>query len=296
MKKIFAGMFIPTLLTALAISACTPGRAQTKQNVNNEREIVGVDDYNFEDNNTTSNRGNTNQKVAYTADTGPRGTAEYSGNEKFYQKGLASWYGREFQGKTTASGERFNMNEYSAAHKELPFGTLIDVKNIKSGKTVRVKVNDRGPYRGNRIVDLSYAAGNDLGFVRDGETMVGINIIKWGDGARKNAEQADIADRPLIIEPAANDYDEEYVAPPRVRSENSAAQINKSLQTGAFYSQHNAENFKKKLEPIVNKPVVIIKSDELYKVRIEGFSSISDMNKVKKILEEENIPSFTVTE
>jgi len=295
MKKILGGIFIPTLLVTLMVSACAPGRAQTKQNINNERDIAGVDDYSFEDNSIAPARNSTNQNVSYAAETGPQGASEYTGVEKFYQKGLASWYGREFQGKTTASGERFNMNEYSAAHKELPFGTLIDVKNLKSGKTVRVKVNDRGPYRDNRIVDLSYAAANELGFIRDGEVLVGINIIQWGDGARKSAESADITGRPTIIEPTVNDYDEEYVAPSGGKYGNSA-QINKSLQTGAFYSQQNAENFKKKLESLVNKPVVIVKNDELYKVRVEGFESASDMNRVKKILELENISSFTVTE
>jgi len=297
MKKIFAGIFIPTLLAALMVSACTPGKAQTKQNINNEREIAGGNDYNFEDKSAASIRNNVNQKVNYVAETGPQATTEYTGSEKFYQKGLASWYGREFQGKTTASGERFNMNEYTAAHKELPFGTLVDIKNVKNGKTVRVKINDRGPYRDNRIVDLSYAAANELGFIRDGETMVGINIIQWGDGARKSAESAsaDITGRPSIVEPTVNDYDDEE-ASPRGRGKNSSTQINRSLQTGAFYSQQNAENFRKKLEAITNKPVTIIKSDELYKVRIEGFDSTNDINRVKKMLESENIPSFAVTE
>ena len=291
MKKIFAGLFIPTLLITLMVSACTPGRAQTKQNIDNERETAAVEDYSFEGGNAPA-RGSTNKQVSYAAETGPQAAAEYTGNEKFYQKGLASWYGREFQGKTTASGERFNMNEYSAAHKELPFGTLIDVRNIKNGKTVRVKVNDRGPYRDNRIVDLSYAAANDLGFVRDGETMVGINIIQWGDGARKSTESADITDKtPLIVEPTINDYDEAYIP-----SRGKGGHINKSLQTGAFYSQQNAENFRKKLETLTNKPVVVIKSDDLYKVRVEGFDSTSDIDRTRKILESENIPSFTVTE
>ena len=294
MKKILTGLFIPSLLITLMVSACTPGRAQTKQNINNERETAAVEDYSFEDSATAPAGNNTNQKVSYVAETGPQASTEYTGSEKFYQKGLASWYGREFQGKTTASGERFNMNEYSAAHKELPFGTLIDVKNLKNGKTVRVKVNDRGPYRDNRIVDLSYASANDLGFIRDGEAMVGINIIQWGDGARKSTNSADITDRtPLIIEPAINEYDEEYSS---YKKGGNSAQINKSLQTGAFYSQQNAENFRKKLEVLTNKPVVVVKSDDLYKVRVEGFDSTSDINRVKKILESENIPSFTVTE
>ena len=65
----------------------------------------------------------------------------------FFQTGLASWYGREFNGKATASGERFDMNDSTAAHKTLPFGTIVEVTNLENGKSTRVKINDRGPYR-----------------------------------------------------------------------------------------------------------------------------------------------------
>jgi rare lipoprotein A (peptidoglycan hydrolase) len=87
--------------------------------------------------------------------------------EKFYQKGYASWYGREFHGKATASGEKFDMNEMTAAHKTLPFGTILEVRNLENGKSVRVKINDRGPYRGNRIIDLSYAGAKEIGMVKN---------------------------------------------------------------------------------------------------------------------------------
>ena len=71
--------------------------------------------------------------------------------------GIAGWYGQEFAGRTTANGEIFDPLIMTAAHRELPFGTIVDVKNPKSGATVRVRVNDRGPYIGNRLIDLSYA-------------------------------------------------------------------------------------------------------------------------------------------
>src|SRR6266566_9456573 len=72
--------------------------------------------------------------------------------------GVASWYGQEFAGRTTANGEIFDPMMLTAAHRSLPFGTIVEVKNTKSSKLVRVRINDRGPYVGDRLIDLSYAA------------------------------------------------------------------------------------------------------------------------------------------
>jgi rare lipoprotein A len=88
------------------------------------------------------------------------------------QCGTASWYGPGFNGKKAASGERFNQNAMTAAHKTLPFGTKLKVTNEKTGKSVTVKVNDRGPYRGGRIIDLSKAAASQLGIVGAGTGKV----------------------------------------------------------------------------------------------------------------------------
>ena len=74
------------------------------------------------------------------------------------QAGMASWYGGKFHGRTTASGERYNMNALTAAHKTLPFGTKVKVTNKKNGKSVVVKINDRGPFIKGRVIDLSRAA------------------------------------------------------------------------------------------------------------------------------------------
>lgn len=88
------------------------------------------------------------------------------------QCGTASWYGPGFNGKKAASGERFNQNAMTAAHKSLPFGTRLKVTNQKTGKSVMVKVNDRGPYHGGRILDLSKAAASQLGIVNAGTGKV----------------------------------------------------------------------------------------------------------------------------
>ena len=86
----------------------------------------------------------------------------------FSEEGVGSWYGRSHQGKTTADGERFNMRAFTAAHRSLPFDTVLRVTNLDTGQKVKVRVNDRGPYVGGRIIDLSDAAAKALGMHEDG--------------------------------------------------------------------------------------------------------------------------------
>ncbi|GAB2184711.1 septal ring lytic transglycosylase RlpA family protein [Roseibium sp. LAB1] len=87
----------------------------------------------------------------------------------YQQCGKASWYKL---GGTTASGERANPNQLTAAHRSLPFGTLVDVTNLANGKTVTVRINDRGPFANGRVIDVTWAAAKELGFVRRGITRV----------------------------------------------------------------------------------------------------------------------------
>ena len=88
------------------------------------------------------------------------------------QCGGASWYGPGFHGKKAASGERFNENAMTAAHRSLPFGTVVSVVDQRTGKSVQVKINDRGPFHKGRIIDLSKAAATKLGFRNAGTTKV----------------------------------------------------------------------------------------------------------------------------
>ncbi len=92
--------------------------------------------------------------------------------------GLASYYGEEWHGGPTASGEKFDMNALTAAHKTLPFGTKVKVTNIENGKSVQVRVNDRGPFVEGRIIDLSYAAAKKIGMIKTGVVKVKVEVIK----------------------------------------------------------------------------------------------------------------------
>lgn len=90
---------------------------------------------------------------------------------------MASWYGKKYHGRPTASGEIFDMYKLTAAHQKLPLGTRVKVTNLKNRKTVVVKVNDRGPFRKGRILDLSYGAAGKIGMLEDGVVKVKIEII-----------------------------------------------------------------------------------------------------------------------
>ncbi len=97
-------------------------------------------------------------------------------------RGLASWYGKDFHGKATANGEIYDMHGLTAAHRELPLGTVVDVKHLDNNRTVRVRINDRGPFIRGRIIDLSYGAAKQVGMVNEGVARVAIRIVSVGGG------------------------------------------------------------------------------------------------------------------
>jgi|SRR5580700_5501164 rare lipoprotein A len=118
-----------------------------------------------------------------------------SPKSKAYQVGTASWYGEQFQGKQTASGELFDMRDFTAAHPKLPLGTYVKVTNLRNGKAVVVRINDRGPVVDGRIIDLSYNAARALGFKQLGLQTVRLDIYQ-----PTNYKPANMA----LLEPVAN--------------------------------------------------------------------------------------------
>lgn len=99
-------------------------------------------------------------------------------DRSYNRVGMASWYGKQFHGKTTASGRRYNMYEMTAAHTTLPTGTQVKVTNLANGRSVIVVITDRGPFSKKRIIDLSYAAAKHLGFVNQGTAKVRVTMHK----------------------------------------------------------------------------------------------------------------------
>ncbi len=98
------------------------------------------------------------------------------GRRGFEQSGIASWYGPGFHGKTTANGETYDMEAMTAAHRQLPFGSIVEVHNRDNGRRTRVRINDRGPFVRGRIIDLSKAAARDLGMLGSGTARVRIRV------------------------------------------------------------------------------------------------------------------------
>jgi len=112
-----------------------------------------------------------------------KGTKKSTFNKsKTVYKGISSYYGPKFHGKLTACGEIFDMYGVTAAHKEFPFNTVVRVTNEKNGKSLLIRINDRGPYIAGRILDCSFGAAKKLGFVGEGTAKVKIEILEWGDG------------------------------------------------------------------------------------------------------------------
>lgn len=136
------------------------------------------------------------------------------------QRGKASWYGPGFHGRKTANGERFNMNELTAAHKTLPFGTRVVVRNPSNGKQVTVRINDRGPYAHGRIIDLSKAAAHEIGLLGRGHGSVELHSLGRAKAApstataRSRVKQPDAAP---VVE-ARDDHDREKAEPLAVTS------------------------------------------------------------------------------
>lgn len=99
-------------------------------------------------------------------------------DRSYDQTGMASWYGKQFHGKPTATGRKFNMYEMTAAHTTLPTGTQVRVTNLTNGRSVIVVIADRGPFSKKRIIDLSYAAAKHLGFINQGTVRVRVTYVK----------------------------------------------------------------------------------------------------------------------
>jgi rare lipoprotein A len=165
-------------------------------------------------------------------------------------RGVASWYGRRYHGKMTSSGELYDMYGMSAAHTTLPIPSYVRVTNLANGRSVVVRVNDRGPFIDSRLIDLSYTAAHKLGILNGGSAMVEVESILPGETAPVVAAQPDAAPGAVVTvlqrepEPAASPLplpDPQPVAATPVPVTRDAGGY--YLQLGAFGSQENAETF-----------------------------------------------------
>ncbi|MBW1667462.1 MAG: septal ring lytic transglycosylase RlpA family protein [Deltaproteobacteria bacterium] len=185
----------------------------------------------------------------------------------FVQYGRASWYGRKFHGRLTASGEVYNMHALTAAHKTLPLGTVVRVVNLTNGKSAVVRVNDRGPFVKNRIIDLSYAAAKKIGLVGPGVAEVKIT----GLGKQVGLTRSGGTLTPLVAVP-------------------NFTQGVFAIQVGAFLEKGNALHLAERLRAIYDYVDVSIYIDEsrtkLYRVRVSRAKSLTSAAQIEQKLED----------
>ncbi len=163
--------------------------------------------------------------------------------------GVASWYGKDFHGKKTSNGEVYNMNDMTAAHKTLPMNTMLKVTNIKNNKNVVVRVNDRGPFVGTRIIDLSYLAATRLELVANGTGPVALEVIGFAG----------------VVAPAG--------------SEKQSVEVDDYfVQIGAFRNKEGAQKFAQSNTNLNNRYNAVVKesileNQPIYRVWLKGFAS-----------------------
>ena len=173
--------------------------------------------------------------------------------------GVASWYGRDFHGLATSSGELYNMNAMTAAHTTLPLPTWAEVTNLANGKRVVVKINDRGPFVDNRLIDLSYAAAVALDMVGPGTARVEVRAIDGPSASSRSDTTVAVSAPPIATPPAA-------AAPP------PAANLMMFVQVGAFSQEDNAARLVARLRASgFANPTVVSQPDgrrTLHRVRL----------------------------
>jgi rare lipoprotein A len=170
----------------------------------------------------------------------------------YQESGRASWYGRKFHGHLTSNGEIYDMFSFSAAHKSLPIPSFAKVTNLDNGKSVVVRVNDRGPFHEDRIIDLSYAAAAKLDYADVGTARVHVEALTpWLERVEESEEPTVI----LASNVDDNAIDQEEIAAERQRIEEDAGQ--EYLQLGAFSNLQSAENLLSSVMAITELPAFI---------------------------------------
>lgn len=190
----------------------------------------------------------------------------------FVQRGTGSWYGKKFHGQRTASGEIYNMYKMTAAHPTLPIPSYARVTNLRNGKQVIVRVNDRGPFHSERIIDLSYTAALKLGYVNGGSSELEVERLLPDEIARINAKSSE---RNKTPEPDASDPIAS-IAKPDNASPVVAAAAGYFLQFGAYAQSPNALAMRERLMsgwPQDLPPPTVVQSQGLFRLHSGPFAS-----------------------
>ncbi|MHB0776980.1 septal ring lytic transglycosylase RlpA family protein [Halomonas sp. WWR20] len=206
--------------------------------------------------------------------------------------GLASWYGEKFQGYATASGETYDMYKMTAAHRSLPLPTYARVTNTDNGRSVIVKVNDRGPFHSDRLIDLSYAAAARLGILRGGTGHVfveAIDPVQWQAQHRPREAKAEPVAAESLSREALAPSQEADDSPQRVSSGKAASGVSAAgryLQVAAFGSASSARALQARLQAELSRPVRIASSESMYRVQVGPVQDVSTLEALKATLRE----------
>jgi rare lipoprotein A len=197
--------------------------------------------------------------------------------EHYKEYGKASWYGTKFHGQRTSSGELYDMYKLTAAHKSLPIPSYVRVTNLDNHRTAIVRVNDRGPFHGERLIDLSYAAAVKLGFADRGTTRVMVELV---DGTDQLPEVGSAKQVPTAPAPAAAAL---AAVPPEPRVPNPGEIF---LQAGAFKDPAGAERLRLDLVELVATPVYVqrIPGNGYYRVRIGPVAQMSEATRLQALI------------
>lgn len=200
----------------------------------------------------------------------------------FRQRGIASWYGSKFHGHRTSNGETYNMYAMTAAHKNLPLPSYVRVTNQENGRSVVVKVNDRGPFHQNRIIDLSYAAAKKLGITPTGTGKVEISVIDPRQANRPRRVSAlDNIKKKTPLKPVVGKSAPKQTSQQRVY-----------LQVGAFNERSNADDLCDQLAGILESGEINTGynvAHKLYRVRIGPLASAEEANRLAEKISQSGI-------
>lgn len=169
------------------------------------------------------------------------------------ERGIASWYGPKFHGSDTASGERYDMHQLTAAHRTLPFGTVVRVRNLMNGLVTEVRINDRGPFKKNRIIDLSNAAARAIDMVGPGTAPVELRVLRHASLTRRYVVQVGAFQERALADSLQSRLCGEF---PDVAV--SSDEVWHRVQIGDFDDRDEAEALRRRLERAGYAALVIV--------------------------------------
>jgi len=265
-----AAWIIITSLAAMFLAACG-GSVRMEDGIGQRVDVSHIPDARPR-NEPPSKYGNPSSYVV----NGKRYYVKTS-SKGYVEQGIASWYGTKFHGRRTSSGEPYNMYAMTAAHKTLPLPTYVKVTNLKNGRSVVVKVNDRGPFHQNRLIDLSYAAAEKLNIVGNGTGFVEVRAIDPSAPTRPYTTVAESKPAASIPAPSTSDNGRIFI------------------QVGAFSQRSNAERLVSRLPKTLG--TVLIREgwssqNRVYRVQVGPIASVEQADSLASVIEKIGVMNY----